>query len=296
MFFILSTGRCGSTTIAKALSSISGISCIHETEPKLIREAHDYLVGTLDMRTLVEILRKTRTPADYKSNYGESNQKLSFMVNALRITFPEADYIWLVRNGLDVVASTYYRGWYLPGECHLHKWSTYRIQADRLGVMSSTEWNALDNFSKNCWYWAWTNQKIEHDLKMTKARYKLVRLEELSSKLPEVASFLGVNLQKSIEVPVMNVAQKGKGKTTKIQYWDSSQRAAFKLWCGPLMDRLYPGWDKHLTLPVRFRVRNELLRPLSSRYAVGRYLESMIRRLPKAFRLPLRSFSEGRRN
>ena len=201
-----------------------------------------------------------------------------------------------MRSGLDVVASTYYRGWYAPGEAHLDEWSTYRIQGDAVGAVPKGQWAAMDSFARNCWYWDWTNRKIKRDLESSGARWMMVRLEELAVRLDEVARFLGTARPADLTVPILNVARGGRGRTTKAAYWDRSQRAAFVRWCGPLMDELYPGWREALALSPWQCARNELLRPLSRRYAFGRGLEAVVHRMPGFFRRPLRRLAEGRRN
>jgi hypothetical protein len=296
MFFVLGTGRCGSTTIARVLDSLPGLACVHEPEPYLVREAYDYLAGSLSKDELIQRLRETRGGHPAQPRYGESNQKLSFMVAALRAAFPKADYLWLIRNGLAVVASTYYREWYIPNECHKDEWSAYRIQGGVVGAVAPDEWARMNSFEKNCWYWSWTNRKIRRDLEAHGARWKLVRLEDLDAQVPEIASFLGVAAPAAVEVPVLNLARSGKGKTTKVNYWDHAQRQTFTRVCGPLMDELYPGWRSALELSLYERVRNEMLHPLSRRSAFGRGCEAILRRLPRGWRRPIRQFAEGRRN
>jgi hypothetical protein len=254
------------------------------------------LAGILSKQQLIERLIETRGCHPQVSCYGESNQKLSFMVNALRDAFPNAVYIWLIRNGLDVVASTYHRKWYIPGESHMGEWSTYRIQGDAVGDMPMEKWSRMNVFEKNCWYWAWTNRKIFCDLKNSGAPWLLVRIEELHSKLPEVCAFLGVKAFKTPGVPVLNSAKGLKGKTTKINYWDSWQRKIFNRWCGDLMDTIYPDWRCSLKVNAWESMRNELLRPLSHRHTLGRFFGAALRSLPNNMHQAIRVFSEGRRN
>lgn len=250
MFFILSTGRSGTQFIAKLLSSVRGCVCSHEPAPELILESSGYRYGTVVKSELVKILRDTRSPTVDGFIYCEANQTLSLIVPALNKAFPEARYIWLIRNGLDFVASAYQKQWY-SGHSENHDryedcpplekmWIDGRIQGDRCGDMNTDEWEKLDRFGRCCWYWSYVNRIIEHDLKMHCADdFMSVRLEEIDREFDNLVEWMGVEPLNAATMRRSNIAKKIPYHWTE---WSKEQRRVFELWCGNLMDRFYPDW------------------------------------------------------
>jgi hypothetical protein len=112
MFFVVSTGRCGSKSIADLLNASPDCVCVHELEPRLISEATAYLYGDLRHEEAVTLLRSTRPSTRNGKQFGESNHKLSYLIPAINAAFPDAKFVWLVRDGRRTVESMYKRGWY----------------------------------------------------------------------------------------------------------------------------------------------------------------------------------------
>lgn len=251
MFFIVTTGRSGSQTIARVLSQSQDCICLHEPEPVLVREATLYHYGLISGKMMKAILLSTRSPILYGKIYGESNQKLSTLIPILAEVFPESQFIWLVRDGRDVVASTYYaREWYKPVDevvdrpepftTSLKEWTWYRLRGDLAGVMSTTEWEALTRFEKNCWLWTYTNETIQkHLVELPKERWMLVRLETLFQQLPDICHFVGIQMPLQIQQTTHNVSSRRPVSWTE---WSEEQKSVFERWCGDMMDHLYPEW------------------------------------------------------
>lgn len=290
MLFVLSTGRSGSVTLSRVLNQFPGIEAFHEKPPALVSEARAYLKKDLLRDELVRLLRATRKASSDHLWYAESNQKLSFMIDALREAFPEARYVWLIRNGLDVVSSWAHRKNYWPHE-NKGIWSANRIRGDEAGAMSSAEWQGLSPFAKCCWYWAWTNKKIETDLKATGAKWKPLRLEDLRSEINDLASFVGVNLDRAVQIPTSNMS---KGRVAGWHYWDGAQRAQFRHFCSDLMDRFYEEWRNTFVFSSGQVVRNEALRLFSDRSVSGRVLRKVARVLPESLRVRTARLFKGR--
>lgn len=109
MFFVVSTGRCGSKSIANLLSQSSECLCLHEAKPRLIAEATQYLYGELTHEEAVTLLQGTRGAVKEGKVYGESSHKLSLLIPAIRHAFPEAKGVPLIPDGRAPVASMYAR-------------------------------------------------------------------------------------------------------------------------------------------------------------------------------------------
>ena len=251
-FFILTTGRSGSTTIAKALSVIHNVDAVHEPPPELILESSGYRYGTTAPEEIQRLLRETRGPRARRSIYVESNQTLSLIVPEIVKVFAEARFIWLLRNGLDVVASTMQKQWY-TGHSENHDryedcpplqraWIDGRVAADRSGEMSSDQWAAISRFEKCCWYWDYVNRIIEGNLEChATGRWMLVRLEQLDEILPELTTWM--NLRAAIRPSAPHV-NKARRDPYGLAEWSQEDREAFKRRCGDMMDRYYPEWRR----------------------------------------------------
>jgi hypothetical protein len=253
MFFILSTGRSGTMTIAKTLSLIDGCVCLHEPSPELILEASAYHYGKYPKEDLIRILTDTRKPEINGSIYCESNQNLSLIIPVLAEVFPEARYIWLVRNGLDVVASAFQKQWY-SGRSAKNKryedcsplekaWIDGRVEGDRCGEMTPDEWAKLDRFSRCCWYWGYINRVIENDLKTyAHDKYFFLRLEDINEQMPDLIDWMGLKVMKAPAVRQHNIAKRIPYHWTG---WNDGEMKSFDKWGGDLMDKYYPSWRNY---------------------------------------------------
>lgn len=251
-FFIVTTGRSGSTTIAQALSVIHNVVAVHEPAPELILESSGYRYGIISGEEVRKLLGETRGPIARRSIYVESNQTLSLIIPEIVQVFPEARFIWLLRNGLDVVGSTMQKQWY-TGHSENHDryedcpplqqaWIDGRIAADHCGEMSAAQWEATRRFEKCCWYWDYVNRVIEADLdRHAPGRFMLVRLEELDRRLLEVTQWM--NLKAAVQ-PTAPHSNKARRQPYGLADWSANDRETFARRCGELMDRYYPHWRR----------------------------------------------------
>ncbi len=249
MFFIVSTGRSGTVTISELLSQINNVTCLHEPEPAFILEASGYRYGSVSPQEIKKILLDTRKPVLNGKIYCESNQNLSLIVPELVEVFPSARYIWLIRNGLDVVASTMQKGWYsglaendVPYEdaTSLQKqWIDGRIEGDKCKDVSEPAWNQMSRFEKCCWYWSYINRTIKHDLENRNLPYYTLYLEGLETQLPFLLEWMDIQITELPNIPRVNQAQQIPYHWKK---WSKREREVFTHWCGGIMDVHYPNW------------------------------------------------------
>jgi len=253
IFFVLTTGRSGSTSIADTISRHPAARCVHEPRTQLIRLSTDYdhrVASAEDVRReLADIYRRSGPLPE--PAYGESDQKLYNMVPLLRELFPACRFLWLTRDGRDVVASTHARGWFTPRDRehadplsltdHRPRWNYWRIDGARCGDFTPEEWESLGAFERNCWYWARVNARIAADTAPLPPGSLLhLRLEDFSARVGETLRFLELSAV-PLEVERSNKANAGD-EPRKWPDWSAEERAAFERTCGPLMDRLYAGW------------------------------------------------------
>lgn len=250
--FILGTGRSGTHAMSQMLSQLDGCYVPHEIEPLLLSEVVRYLRGELKKEDIVALLRSTRSPAVVGGALlsGESNQRLSFILPCLREAFPDARYLWMIRDGREVVASTMQRGWYTNAYDRMDSrraaWERYRVRADDVGELSSSEWEAMSVLEKNCWYWSYTNRLIERDTKQLGLNVLQLRLPTVQKHMKEVMSFLGLpSLAPSAFMRTNaenNVRLWYPGRPIHWRYWSGSHRRAFEDVAGQAMDQFFGGW------------------------------------------------------
>jgi hypothetical protein len=245
--FVLGTGRCGTETASAVLSGLPGCKIIHEHAPPLLSEVSDFLKGRMPEAELGRILRTTRSPEALGGERlaGESNQRLSFILPQLAPLFPQARYLWMIRDGRSNVASVFHRRWYDPREIRVREpqhapSALSRITADMVGEMTSAEWSALDGFARCCWYWSFTNREIQRRTAERGLNTLKVRLEDLDDRTGELLDFVGLGDQPVPPVKRANAAVHGRPLSP--EHWPSAWKSSFERLCGSVMDEHYPGW------------------------------------------------------
>ena len=164
------------------------------------------------------------------------------MISVLAELLPSAKFVWLTRSGIDVVSSTYGRGWYDDSEGASSRklpwyYNEYRITAVDVGQMSEAEWDELSVFAKNCWYWSHVNSEILHQVGRLKGeRWIRISLENLTKQKRELETFLGTDLSET-RPKRTNQAWHPVHILAK---WTDAQKFEFRSWCGTMMDKLYP--------------------------------------------------------
>lgn len=249
MLFIVSTGRSGTKSLAQTLNKIHGIACVHEPHPLLAVEASEYRYGFISKEHIKNLLLETRKPI-MGGIYCESNQALSLIIPILLETFPRARFIWLIRNGLDVVASAMQKQWYTGHSENYDRfedstpiqqiWINARLNGYKCGEMSQNIWIHLSRFEKCCWYWDYVNRIIESDLKKyNHTKYFILQLEKIRTQLPSLLTWIGAS---DISQPIISIANKAKRPPYHWSKWTHSEKLIFQMRCGSRMSNLYPEW------------------------------------------------------
>jgi acetyltransferase-like isoleucine patch superfamily enzyme len=248
LFFVVSTGRSGSTTISNVLSQHPDIRCAHEPNKQLIRISTEYLYKIKSKEQVKEDLKRIYSAASVSSGifYGESDQKLVPLIPILAELFPHAKFVWLIRNGVDVVSSTYSRGWFADNELMKAResnhneaklWQLYRVNAGAAGDMSEDSWNKMTSFEKNCWYWRYYNNLIKREFgQLGKERQFFIRLEDFNNEtLADMLKFLGVSKPFNFVVTKDNVARQ---PLRIAESWSEIEKKQFTEICSEMMKEL----------------------------------------------------------
>lgn len=259
-FFIVSSGRSGTAMLHKALSAEAGVEMHHEymvhiTQPLAVRR---YL-GLADAAACLKTVRETHAAAAHYSAaalWGDSSNKLSWLIPELAEALPDARFVHLVRDGRKV-AGSYFRK--LGEECYDDR-STAILQAHyddparvpapppekkfwwpvpRRGDPTATAFRTFGQFQRIAWHWAEINRVILESLsELPQARHMFVRLEDLHERPSAVRGLYDfLNLSYRDEAFAV-FARPHNVNRPEDRLLDPAERVAFDAIAEPMMRRL----------------------------------------------------------
>ena len=185
----------------KALSGAGDVDMHHEymvqiTQPLAVRR---YL-GLIDEKECRRIIGETYGAAIHYSrapHWGDSSNKLSWLIPDLAALLPNARFVHLVRDGRKVASSYFYK---LGDECYDDQSNAvmqahydgavpapppekkYWWPVPRRGAADAARFRAFDQFERIAWHWAEINRMALNELaKLPAQRTLFVKLEELRS-------------------------------------------------------------------------------------------------------------------
>jgi len=259
-FFVVSSGRSGTAMLHKALSAIAGVEMHHEymvqiTQPLAVRRYLGLINGGEAARIIEETYGGAIRYSDAK-HWGDSSNKLSWLIPDLAQAFPKARFVHLVRDGRKVASSYFHK---LGAECYDDR-STAILQAHyddpaahpapppekkywwplpRHGSADAAAFRTFSQFERVCWHWAEINRLILKELSQLPAERTLfVRLEELRASPSEVRGlydFLGLPYT---DMAYGVFARPHNVNRPEDRLLDGRQRAQFEAVAGDMQARL----------------------------------------------------------
>ena len=266
-FFIVSSGRSGTAMLHKALSAVSGVEMHHEyavqiTQPLAVKR---YLGALTEEEARIRLdetfgaaLRHTRG-----THWGDSSNKLSWLVPDLASLFSQARFVHLVRDGRKVASSYFHK---LGNETYDDR-SNAALQAWYDGVGSApppekpywwpvprrddpmaAAFRGFDQFQRIAWHWAEINRLAMESLAaLPPGRTLFVRLEDLRQspdKVRELFDFLGLPYSAEHFAAFTRPHNVNKPEDRLLT---EAQRAQFEAIAGPMMERLgYAGSPEYV--------------------------------------------------
>lgn len=216
-FFIVSSGRSGTAMMVKALCAVPEATIEHEymvhiVQPLAVRRYHG-IVSSEEARTTLASTHGAALTYAQTPFWGDSSNKLSWLIAELAALFPEARFVHLARDGRKVASSYFHK---LTDECYDDR--STKILADYLenpgsipapppekkywwphpkaGDPFAAEFRHFDQFQRIAWHWAEVNRTILDGLAtVPEQRQRLFRLEDLRAQPYFVAAlfdFLGL--------------------------------------------------------------------------------------------------------
>ena len=211
-FFIVSSGRSGTAMMVKALAAAHDVTIEHEymvhiVQPLAVRR-YQGLAGAVEARRILAETHGAAVRYAEKSLWGDSSNKLSWVISDLAALFPKARFVHLVRDGRKVAGSYFHK---LAAECYDDR--STRILSAHLADGSipapppekkywwpqpkrndvwAEEFAHFDQFQRIAWHWSEINRVILRDLDpISENRRLFVRLEDLRAQPSSVAGLFG---------------------------------------------------------------------------------------------------------
>lgn len=253
-FFIVSSGRSGTAMLTKALAAAGDIEMHHEYMVHIVQKlgARRYM-GLASAEEATEVLRETYAAAIRyceRAHWGDSSNKLSWLIPELAALLPEARFVHLVRDGRKV-AGSYFRK--LSDECYDDR-SVSVLQAflDNRSlpppppekkywwpIPEDAAFRRYNQFERIAWHWAEINRVILESLAaLPVSRKHFVRLEDLYTSAHDVrALFRFLNLPYRDETAAM-FARPHNVNRPEDKFLDADQAASFDRIAGAMMREL----------------------------------------------------------
>jgi len=184
----------------KALSATPGVEMHHEymvqiTQPLAVKR-YLGLVGEEECRRLIAQTHGAAIRYCETDHWGDSSNKLSWLIPDLAALFEQARFVHLVRDGRKVCSSYFHK---LAAECYPDRaaaifqahFDDFRLPAPppekkywwpcpRKDSSDANRFRGFSQFERICWHWAEVNRVILEELnRLPPQRSMLVRLEDL---------------------------------------------------------------------------------------------------------------------
>lgn len=156
-FFVMSTGRSGTQTLAGLLEMAGNARVWHHPEPHLVIETLHAYWDVIDRRATFwgGRARIIRESWDAGLIHGETDHNMTPFCDAIAEDVPHARFLVLVRDPREFVRSGMRRAYYRTDG--LYDRGRLRPAADD---PQAREFERLDPFDKVCWLWAETYRRI----------------------------------------------------------------------------------------------------------------------------------------
>jgi hypothetical protein len=260
VFFVVSSGRSGTAMLHKALSASHDVEMHHEYMVHIVQPlaARRYmeLADSAEAKRVIAQTHLAAVSYSEKSNWGDSSNKLAWLIPELAELFPKAKFVHLVRDGRKVAGSYFNK---LRDECYDDR-STRLMRAYAndpshisapppekkywwpqpvAGMPLAAEFQRFDQFQRIAWHWSEINRVILESLgRIESVRCRMTRLEDLC-RSPDAlrALYDFLNLPYRDETFAM-FAKPHNVNRPQDKLLDATQRVQFEIIAEAMMQRL----------------------------------------------------------
>jgi hypothetical protein len=259
-FFIVSSGRSGTAMLAKALGTEQSVTIEHEYMVQLVQPlAVRRYRGLSTAQEARAVLRATHGAAVSGATtvlWGDSSNKLSWLIPDLAAVFPDAHFIHLVRDGRKVASSYFHK---LAAECYddrsTKNLAAYLASPQTVGAPPpekkywwpqpkaddpfAEDFAHFDRFQRIAWHWAEINRAIFEGIASVPAeRRLLVRLEDLRAQPSSVAALFAFLRLRYRDEHFAAFARPHNVNRPVDMLLTPAQSAQFQRIAAPMMERL----------------------------------------------------------
>ncbi len=188
-FFVMSTGRSGTQTLARLLEMATNAKVWHHPEPTMIMETLHAYWGDIDRRSTFWTGRGRiiREAWDAGVIHGETDHNMTPFCDVIAEDVPDARFLILVRDPREFVRSGMRRGYYRAQGA----WESGRLRP-RGDDPRRPRWLSRPQFEQVSWLWAETYRHIERIRgRIGENRIKVVRFEDLVAGPDEIEAVFG---------------------------------------------------------------------------------------------------------
>lgn len=244
--FIISTGRTGTEAISKYFKeNFAQVLSVHEPGPDFLHLGNKVYQkeGSLTSTKIFERIYFLRylilKIAQFKNKkyYIESNNRLFSLVPYLKIAFPKAKFIYITRNGANIVRSGVSRDFFTEDE-------RYPKIYPKKENPYYQDWKNFSSFEKTCWWWQ-EKDSIVYNSIISDEQSLIIKFEDLFKNesfhynLKKILDFINIDY-KSIESYPAPTKSNGTivYKMDPFSKWPLERKKEFNKICGKHQEEL----------------------------------------------------------
>jgi hypothetical protein len=260
--FVLSTGRCGTTTLRSLINLSAKIHARHEPYPYFLPETwkayQEQPQSPAEAGRLMRRFTEARTRPLLNSTirnilYVECSNRMTYIAPLLAAHFPKSRFIHMFRNPAAVVRSGMRRRFYDPEVSDRTEWDTYRTVPNSNDPYRD-QWDDMTPFEKCCWYWHAINEFSMRFLQsLDSSRCYAMRAEALfdnnGTAISGLFDWLGRELPPAAAIQTALAASTNAqviGDFPRWRNWSNVQRDTLWRIAGSTIDEL--GYTESLSL------------------------------------------------
>mgnify|MGYP001174220361 FL=1 len=240
-FFILSTGNCGTATLAEVLRTANNARIYHRPDSLLEENIPACYQGKSDRRRVFYESRRKLMEATWREGliYGETTPATAFFCDLIARDLNRAKFVILVRNPLSFVCSSLHRNFYQG-----HREDKLRLRPapeDR----DYPEWRKLTQTEKICRLWTETYQGITQGCEsVDPGRVMTLHLKDLAAgtkTIEKLFAFLGLKgfrADATATILRTRLNAGSYGRFPESDDWSGEMRRRILRLCGPVAEKL----------------------------------------------------------